>query len=113
MATLNRINLGGEGEVRGVLNQQPPFALLPTWHSWRHGGKTLKEVQALGIRFIIADNTNLPFADGSMDEVYTTNVPIDTVHRLYGPGVQSSEIRRILKPAGRWIHNWRVRYVRP
>jgi hypothetical protein len=113
MSSLLRVKLGGEGEVPGVLNQQPPFALLPSWFSWRHGGKTLNEVQALGHQFIIADNTNLPFADGSVDEVFTNNVPLDTNVRGYGPGVQSSEIRRILKSGGRWVHNGQVKHVQP
>lgn len=107
------INLGGEGEVPGVLNQQPPFALLPTWFSWSQGGKTLKELQADGHQFIIADNANLPFANGSVDEVITNNVPLDTDVPGFGPGVQSREIRRILKSGGRWVHNGQVRYVQP
>ena len=102
MPVPSRINLGGEGEVPGVLNQQPPFALGPSWFSWRHGGKTLRELQAAGIPFIIADNTNLPFADNSMDEVITNSVPID-IDIGFGPGVQSSEIARILKPGGAWL----------
>jgi hypothetical protein len=108
-----RVNLGGEGEDPGVLNQQPPFALGPTWFSWRHGGKTLRELASAGIPFIIADNTNLPFADGSMDEVITNSVPIDTNVPGFGPGVQTSEIWRILKSGGRWVHDGKVMYVKP
>jgi hypothetical protein len=96
------INLGGEDEVPGVLNQQPPFALGPSWRS--QDGRTIAEMTAAGIPFVICANDALPFSDESHDEVYTRNVPIDTIHLYYGLGVQSSEIRRILKPGGRWIH---------
>jgi hypothetical protein len=107
-----RVNLGGEGEEPGVLNQQPPFALGPTWFSWRNGGKTLRELAAAGMPFVIADNTILPFADNSVDEVITNGVPLDR-NTKDGPGVQSTEVRRILKPGGRWLHNRRVKYVKP
>jgi hypothetical protein len=96
-----RINLGGEGEIPGVLNQQGPWALLPSWFSAREG-KTLRELQADGHRVIICHNTNLPFPDNWFDVVYTNSVPLDTVSR-FGPGVQSSEIARILKPGGVWL----------
>jgi ubiquinone/menaquinone biosynthesis C-methylase UbiE len=107
-----RVNLGGEGEVPGVLNQQPPFALGPTWFSWRNGGKTLRELAAAGMPFVIADNTKLPFADNSVDEVFTNSVPLDR-NTKDGPGVQSSEIRRILKPGGVWFKNGAVEFIKP
>jgi hypothetical protein len=106
-----RVNLGGEGEVPGVLNQQGPWALDPLWHSSRDG-KTLQDLQGEGHQFIIADNTHLPFADGSVDEVLTNSVPIDIVTWL-GPGVQSSEIMRILKSGGSWVHDGAVRFIHP
>ena len=92
------INLGGEGERSGVLNQQPPFALGPNWRS--QSGLTVAQLTAAGIPFLICSNENLAVADESVDVVYTSNVPIDTHHPYYGAGVQSSEIRRILKPGG-------------
>ena len=67
--TAGNINLQGGA----IGNQQPPFALSATWFSWSQGGKTLKELQADGHRFLICDNTKLPFADGSVDEVLTNN----------------------------------------
>jgi len=106
-----RVNLGGEGEIPGALNQQGPWALRPSWRS-ADGTKTLCDLRALGHRFIISSNLRLPFADNSVDEVYTNSVPIDTIG-LNGPGVQSSEVRRILKPGRRWIDNANVRYVKP
>jgi ubiquinone/menaquinone biosynthesis C-methylase UbiE len=105
-----RINLGGEGEVPGVLNQQPPFALLPSWRSLSR--KTLAQLRADGHQFIIADNTRLPFPNDWLDEVITNAVPIDRV-TAYGPGVQSDEVRRILKSGGRWVNNRRLKYVKP
>jgi hypothetical protein len=105
------VNLGGEGEIPGVLNQQGLWVLDPVWRSSRDG-KTLQELQADGHQFVLADNTQLPFADESVDEVYTNSVPIDRVTHL-GPGVQSSEILRILKKGSRWIRDGQVVYVKP
>ena len=111
MSQPTQINLGGEGEVPGVLNQQGPWALLPSWFSAR-GGKTLRELLADGHRFIICRNENLPFPDDCFDVVYTNDVPLDKVTHL-GPGVQRSEIERILKPGGVWIKDNAVEYVKP
>lgn len=106
-----RVNLGGEGEVPGVLNQQGWWILDPGWRSSRTG-QTLQELTAAGHQFIIADNTRLPFAPDFMDEVITNSVPLDAITSL-GPGVQSSEIRRILKTGGRWVHDGKVAWVKP
>lgn len=114
MANLFVVNLGGESEVPGVLNQQPPWALNPGWRSTTIGnpGKTIRELEAEGHQFAIAPNDRLPFADESVDVVYTNSVPIDMTTHL-GPGVQSSEIRRILKSGGIWVRDRRVRYRKP
>jgi hypothetical protein len=108
------INLGGEGEIPGVLNQQPPWALNPGWRSTTLGnpGKTIPELEAEGHQFVIAPNDQLSFADDSVDVVYTNGVPIDKATHL-GPGVQSSEIRRILKQGGVWIHDGRAVFRKP
>jgi hypothetical protein len=111
MNATTRVNLGGEGEVPGVLNQQGPWVLDPAWRSSRDS-KTLGELLAEGHAFVIADNTQLPFADNSMEEVFTNFVPIDQTTQL-GPGVQSSEIMRILKPGGRWIREGFIVYSKP
>jgi hypothetical protein len=105
------LNLGGEGEIPDVINQQGPWALAPSWRSSRHG-KTLQELVNDGHVFLIAPNTPLPFPDNSVDLVYTESVPIDTTTWL-GPGVQSSEIMRILKQGGQWIDNGVVRWTKP
>jgi hypothetical protein len=106
-----RVNLGGEGEVPGVINQQGPWVLDPAWRSSRDG-KTLAELLAQGHTFVIADNRTLPFADDCFDEVITNAVPIDQTTHL-GPGVQSSEIMRILKQGHSWINNGAIVYTKP
>jgi SAM-dependent methyltransferase len=99
--TALRVNLGGEGEIPGVLNQQGPWVFLPSWRSSRTG-KTIYELLADGIPFIICPNIPLPFPDRTFDIVYTNGVPLD-INTRFGPGVQSSEIVRILKPGGVWL----------
>lgn len=108
------INLGGEGEIPGVVNQQPPWALLPGWRSTtiNNRGKTINELEGEGHQFVIAPNEAIPFADESVDVVYTNGVPIDIV-TWRGPGVQTTEIQRILKPGGIWIRSRRLWYRKP
>jgi hypothetical protein len=105
------LNLGGEGEFPGVINQQGPGALSPNWRSSRDG-KTLQELVADGHAFLIAPNNPLPFPDNSVAVVYTESVPIDVTTWL-GLGVQSSAIKRILKPGGQWIDNGVVVWTKP
>jgi hypothetical protein len=105
------VNLGGEGEVPGVINQQGSWVLDPNWRSSRLG-KTLQELQADGHQFVVCHNTQLVFSTDSVDIVYTNNVPVD-IQTFLGPGVQSSEIRRILKSGGKWIHNGQVVFTKP
>jgi hypothetical protein len=109
--TLFRVNLGGEGEVPGVLNQQIRQVVEPGWVASRTQ-QTFSELVQAGHQFLICDNTYLPIPDNSLDEVITNNVPID-ITTWMGPGVQSSEIRRILKPGGRWIRDGVVHYTKP
>src|SRR6187455_3186933 len=104
------LNLGGEGEILGVINQQGPWALDPSWRSSRDG-KTLQELAKDHV-FLICLNDPLPFPDNTVDVVHTESVPIDRTTWL-GPGVQSSEIKRILKPGGQWIDNGTVAWTKP
>ena len=97
------VNLGGEGEVAGVINQQGPWALDSGWRSSAEG-KTLAQLQAEGHEFVISSNTALPFGDGSISTVITNSVPID-VNAFLGPGIQTAEISRILSAGGMWINN--------
>jgi hypothetical protein len=107
-----RINLGGEGEEPGVLNQQGRWVVWPSYGSSRTG-ETLRQMVDAGHQFLIADNVNLPLPDASFDEVITNNIPpVDSLTHL-GPTVQTSEIRRILKSGGQWVHDGVVQWVKP
>lgn len=103
--------LGGEGEVSGVINQQGPWALEPNWRCSRDG-RTVQQLVAGGHVFLICPNAPLPFLNDFVDRVYTESVPIDVTTWL-GPGVQSSEIRRILKSGGQWIKDGQMEWMKP
>ena len=104
-------NLGGEGEVLGVVNVQGDWAQDPSWRS-SAGGQTLAQLQAAGHQFIfVADFSQLPFADNSVHQVITNSVPVDQTTFL-GPGIQSSEIERILAPGGTWLDNGSTRMTK-
>jgi hypothetical protein len=105
------INLGGEGEVPGVVNQQRPTVLSAGWFS-SLSGDTLEQLALKGHDFLLCPNTRLPIHDDSVEEVITNSVPVDTVI-LGEPGIQSSEVTRILAPGGRWIHDGALRYTKP
>lgn len=111
---MSQVNLGGEGEIPGVLNQQPPWASGPNWISTTPGnpGKTIRQLEAEGHQFVLAPNDALPFADESMDVVYTNSVRIGG-HNHLGPYVQPAEVARILKSGGVWIHDGAVHYRKP
>lgn len=94
-----------------MLNQQGVWVLQPGWRSSRTGQSLADLVQA-GHTFLICDNTAIPLPDQSGNEVLTNNVPVDVATWL-GPGVQSNEIRRILKSGGRWLHNRVVQSTKP
>ena len=53
----------------------------------------------------------LPFADDSVHQVITNNVPVDQTTFL-GPGIQSSEIERILERGGAWLDNGSTRMTK-
>ncbi len=107
-----RINLGGEGEAPGVLNQQGRWVVRSGWRSSRRG-LTLQALVRAGHPFLIADNVNLPLPDASYDEVLTNNTPPEDSITIWGPTVQTSEVQRILKPGGGWIHDGFVKWVKP
>jgi hypothetical protein len=108
---ITTINLGGEGEVPDVVNQQRPATLSPAWTACMTG-ETLEQLATKGHDFLICENTDLPLHDDSVDLVITNSVPID-IPALGQPGVQSSEIRRILVSGGRWVHDGAVRFTKP
>jgi hypothetical protein len=107
-----RINLGGEGEVPGVLNQQAAWVVRRGWKS-SQTSQTFSALVRAGHQFLICENSNLALPDSAVDEVITNNIPPVDIVTWLGPTVQTSEIRRILKSGGRWIHNGIVRYTQP
>jgi hypothetical protein len=106
-----RVNLGGEAELPGVLNQQGPWAPQHGWAPSRTS-QTLAQLVAAGHTFLICDNLDVSLPDSCADEILTNSVPID-VNTWIGPGVQSSEIRRILKSGGIWVRDGIPHYVKP
>lgn len=101
---MDAINLGGEGEIPSVVNQQGPWVVTdPRWRSSRDG-KTFAVLVSEGLSFLICPNSEIALPNGSVNVVHTNGVPVDRTS-TYGPGVQSSEIRRILKPGGEWHHD--------
>jgi hypothetical protein len=105
-----RVDLGGEGGIPGILNQQPLEAAGPNWFSVSR--KTLVELIRDGHQFLICPNTALALPDGCVDIVYTSGVPVDKM-TVMGPEVQSSEIRRILKSGGVWIRDGFLYFTKP
>ncbi|MEO2092057.1 MAG: hypothetical protein ABGY75_21595, partial [Gemmataceae bacterium] len=61
--TMFVVNLGGEGEVVGALNQQGPWALNSSWFSSRDG-KPLAQLVADGHGFLICPNDAIALPDG-------------------------------------------------
>ena len=104
------INLGGEGEQPGVLNQQTLEVARPTW--WSVDGRTFFELVQAGLPFLLCPNEALALPDECVDIVYTNSVQVD-VATWRGPGVQSSEIRRILKSSGIWVRDGVLYYTKP
>ena len=110
MPAETRLNLGGEGEEPNVINLQPEWLTRP--NSWQAIGGRIDSLIAAGHPFLFCQNTDLPFADSSVDFVFSNNVPVDQVTWL-GPGVQSSEVYRVLRSGGSWQHNGAVSYIKP
>ncbi|HEX3659210.1 MAG TPA: RHS repeat-associated core domain-containing protein, partial [Pirellulales bacterium] len=104
------VNLGGEGEVPGAINQNLKSILDPTWLSSRGAGN-LAQLQQQGAQFVISSNAQLPFATNSVPGVITNSVPVN-INNYLGPGIQSSEVQRILAPGSTWIHNGVIQYYK-
>jgi SAM-dependent methyltransferase len=84
--------------------------LSPNWKSSRDG-RSLSQLVADGHVIVICPNSSLPFPDDTFDVVFTNSVPIDMTSFL-GPGVQSAEIRRILKTGGQWIRDGVLEWIK-
>ena len=104
------LNLGGEGEEAGCINQQPPWADL--CNSVSRSGQPLRDLLRLGEDFLFCDNKRLPFPDSTIDGIVTNGVPIDR-NTWLGSGVQSTEIKRVLKKGAIWIHDGNLAYTKP
>jgi hypothetical protein len=105
-----RLNLGGEGEEPDVINQQPEWVPSPV--HWHAAGSHIAALVAAGQPFLFCRNGEPPFPDGAIDYVFSNNVPID-IHTWLGPGVQSSEVYRVLRSAGEWQVDGIVIYTKP
>lgn len=104
------LNLGGEGETPGCINQQPHWADL--CNSVSRSAQPIRDLLRLGEAFLFCENTRLPFPDKTVDRVVTNGVPIDRTTWL-GPGIQSTEIKRILKTGAVWVHDGVLAYTQP
>ena len=107
---LLRINFGGEGEEAGHINQQPPWCTLAAMVA--RGGASLQQLVIAGMPLLVCDNTDLPLPDQSVDAAVTNGTPID-ISTWLGPGVQSSEIKRVLKSGCPWTDNGIVVFTKP
>lgn len=105
------LNLGGEGEEAGAINQQPEWVAADPRH-WQTVSPRFAPLLAAGEAFLFCKNLAIPLPDGSIDLVITNHVPIDRLTWL-GPGIPSSEIRRILKSGGGWRHDGVLVFSKP
>ena len=103
-----RLNLGGEGEEPGIINQQPEWQRTTTAAS-RVTGQTFGDLLSAGHAMLFCDTAALPFPDDSVAEVVTNNVPIDVPSLGGRPGIPAAEIRRVLSQAGVWRHDGTIR----
>ena len=85
------VNLGGEGEVPDAINVQPA----------RIGGNVdaglanaRRVASESGQPVVMAEGNSLPFGTGSVDEVWTNNVPIGKGNGYFGPDFDPGEIFR-------------------
>jgi hypothetical protein len=108
------VNLGGEGEVAGVINQNLKVILDDGFVVSRGTGESLADLQKAGHTFVVSQNEFLPFASNSVDEVITNGVPLaQKGEGFLGPGIQPSEVQRILQSGGKWIDNGKTIYIKP
>ena len=69
------VNLGGEGEVPGALNQQDAVCVEPFWHVARTR-ESFADAVRRGLRFLLCPNDALALPDGCADAVVSNGVPI-------------------------------------
>lgn len=68
-------------------------------------GLNAAEVQAGRVRFVQGKGLALPWPDGTFDKIFTVN----TLYFWTDPQAQLAEIRRVLKPGGRFLLAFRSR----
>ena len=105
------VNLGGEGEEPGALNQQDGVCVAAGWRISRTGGAFADAVRR-GRTFLICRNDALPLPDGCVDAVVSNNVPIGPTAGGR-PGIVPAEIDRILRAGGTWTHNGTTYFRKP
>lgn len=109
---MTSINLGGEGEEPGVRNQQPDW--VPTDPHWRSQRNKMWPQFATRVPDVdYVPNDPLPYADSTFDVVRTNSAPVDRPGPTGKPGLKRSEIKRILKPGGKWVRDGLVEWVKP
>ena len=104
------LNLGGEGEEKDAINQQPEWVATPS--IWPTITPAFAQQIGQGEAVLFCKNMQLPFPDASVDRIFTNSVPIDQRTWL-GPGVQSSEVHRVLRKGGEWLVNGVLVYRKP
>ena len=104
------VNLGGEGEESGALNQQPGTRFSRDRQVVRNPDRTFGDQVDSGHDFLLCLNTCVSLPDGCADCILTNGVPVyphnETVSQTFlGPVVMQSEIARLLKSDGVWLDN--------
>ncbi len=86
-----RVNLGGEGEVPGALNQQGRW-VFQGYYSASQSNLSFEQMVLAGPRFSsVRQYEDCGFPDECCDEVITNNLPPADSFTHLGPSVQSSE----------------------
>ena len=106
------VNLGGEGEEPGALNQQDGVCVGPHWRVARTG-ETFAEAVRRGPPFLICPNDALALPDGCADAVVSNHVPVGGGTGLGRAGIVPAEVARILRPGGTWTHDGVPRFRKP
>lgn len=96
------VNLGGEGEVAGAVT----FSRQGSGEASILHSRTAQRVAVESQQpVVMAEGNNLPFRTGSVDQVWTNNVPVGKGSGYFGPNFDPAEIFRILREGGSWLGN--------
>jgi hypothetical protein len=101
------INLGGEGESPGYVNQNYPGVRAPNYRVARTGQTLHDLINYLRGRseyLVISSNERLPFRSECACEVRTIGTTVDKIDLLSKlPGIQSREAMQLIAPGGRYV----------